>query len=213
MPMIGCRHVVAAEISSYTPGSEPTYGTGFDVGALINANLTINRSNNKLYADDVLNESENDITSMELEMGVDDLLEDIQAKMGLLKEVTTGTGTAAVTTYYDTGNPAKDLGVGYMRVRRKKGVTTYQALWIYKSKFSINNETAQTKGEQIEWQTPTAVGDCAGIYIDNSGDIYFRKRQIFTTEGAAAAWLDSQANITRTSAGGGAGGSGEGVGS
>ena len=197
MAFIGMRHVVAAELDSHTAGSEPTYkSSGWDVGKAITGNLTINRNTNPLYADDVIAEDDNGITGMDLELGLDDILEEIQAKMGILKEVTSG--SPSVTTYYDTSAAAKDLGVGYIRVRRKNGVTTFQAIWIYQTKFSKNSENSQTKGETIEWQTPTVNGKCVGLDVDGSGDVAFRKIQNFTTEALAAAFLDSLAHITRT---------------
>ena len=200
MAFIGMRHVVGAVFESHTPGSEPTYesGSGFDVGGAISGNLTINRNTNDLFYDDHLGESDNGISSMELELGLDDLLEEIQAKMGLLKAVSTGSGTSAVTTYYETSGASKPIGLGYIRVRRKNGATKYQALWIYKTTFSQNAENAQTKGETIEWQTPTINGKCAGLDTDSSGDYNFRKRQIFDSAAAAEAWLDGLAGITRT---------------
>ena len=85
MAFIGMRHVVAAPVSAHTPGAEPTYGTGFDVGMAITGNLTINRNNNPLYADDVIAEDDNGITGMELELGVDDLTDEIEANMARLK--------------------------------------------------------------------------------------------------------------------------------
>ncbi len=197
MAFIGMRHVVAAEFNSHTPGSEPTYkSSGWDVGKAISGNLTINRNANPLYADDVIAEDDNGITSMDLELGLDDILEDIQAKMGILKEVTAG--TPSVTTYYDTSASAKDVGVGYIRVRRKNGTTKYQAIWIYQTKFSKNSENAQTKGESIEWQTPTINGKCVGLDVDSSGEVSFRKIRIFDTESAANTYLDGLAGITRT---------------
>lgn len=197
MAFIGMRHVVAAEFNSHTPGSEPTYkSSGWDVGKAISGNLTINRNANPLYADDVIAEDDNGITGMDLELGLDDILEDIQAKMGILKEVTAG--TPSVTTYYDTSASAKDVGVGYIRVRRKNGTTKYQAIWIYQTKFSKNSENAQTKGESIEWQTPTINGKCVGLDVDGSGEVSFRKIRIFDTESAANTYLDGLAGITRT---------------
>ena len=197
MAFIGMRHVVAAELDSHTPGAEPTYkSSGWDVGKAITGNLTINRNNNPLRADDVIAEDDNGIIGMELELGLDDILEDIQAKMGILKEVTAG--SPSVTTYYDTSKPSKDIGVGYIRVRRKDGITKYQAIWVYQTKFSKNSENAQTKGESIEWQTPTINGNCVGLDVDGSGDVAFRKIQNFDSESTANAYLDNLAHITRT---------------
>lgn len=197
MAFIGMRHVVAAELDSHTAGSEPSYKSGgWDVGKAIAGNLTITRNNNPLRADDVIAEDDNGITDMELELGLDDILEDIQAKMGILKEVTAG--SPSVTTYYDTSASAKDIGVGYIRVRRKNGSTKFQAIWIYKTKFSKNSENSQTKGESIEWQTPTINGKCVGLDVDGSGDVSFRKIRNFTSESDANTFLDSLAHISRT---------------
>ena len=202
MAFIGMRHVVAAEIATESAGSEPTYSTGFDVGLAIAGNLTVNRNDNPLYADDAIAEDDNGITGMELELGLDDLSEETEADMGLVKKVetSTGEGQSAVTTvtYYDTDEPSKELGVGYIRVRRKAGVTKYQAVWVYKAKFSKNSENTATKGENIDWQTPTVNGRCVGLDTDGSGVKRFRKKQVFTSESAAAAWLDGLAGITRT---------------
>ena len=196
MPYIGMRHVVVAKVASHTAGSEPTYTAGMVMGKAITGNLTINRNNNPLYAEDAISEDDNGITSMDLELGLDDLLEDVQDYIGLLEKKTTGTGTAAVDTYYDTDAAAYDVGVGYIRVRRKNGVTKYQALWVYDTLFSITSENAQTKGEQIEWQTPTATGRCKALDVDSSGKLKFRKRQLFDTEAAAASYLNGLAGIT-----------------
>lgn len=195
MAFIGMRHVVVAKLGAHTPGAEPTYTAGKVAGKAITGNLTINRNNNPLYADDVIAEDDNGITSMELELGVDDLDEETQAYIGLLKEVT-GTGTSAVTTYYENSAAANNVGVGYMRVRRKGGVTTFQGIWIYKTLFSKNAENSQTKGETIEWQTPTVNGRCMGLSVDSTGEATFRKIRNFDTESAAEDWLDGLAGIT-----------------
>ena len=198
MAFIGMRHVVIAKVSAHTPGTEPTYGNGMVAGKAITGNLTINRNNNPLYADDVIAEDDNGITSMELELGLDDLLEDVQEYMGLLEKKTTGTGTSAVDTYYDTDKSADDVGVGYIRVRRKNGATKYQALWIYNTLFSIESENSQTKGENIEWNTPTVNGRCFGMEIDSTGDLTYRKIRNFDSESEAASWLNGLANYSGT---------------
>jgi hypothetical protein len=199
MAFIGMRHVVGALITNETAGSEPTYGTsgsGFVIGKAITGNLTINRNDNPLRADDAIAEDDNGITSMDLELGLDDLMEDIQDKMGLLKAVTAG--SPSVTTYYETSASAKAIGLGYIRVRRKNGVTKYQGVWIYKAIFSKNSENSQTKGENIEWNTPTVNGRCFGLSIDSTGDLSYRKIQNFDTEADAATWLNGLANYSAT---------------
>lgn len=197
MAFIGMRHVVCAEFDSHTAGSEPTYKqTGKDVGKAISANLTINRNSNPLYADDVLAEDDNGIVSIDIELGLDDVSEDVQAYMGIMKSVTAG--TPSVTTYYDTGDSSTPIGLGYIRVRRKADVTTYQAVWIYKVMMTKANEASQTKGESVEWQTATISGKASGLNVSGSFENAFRKIQNFDSESAANSWLDALAGISRT---------------
>ena len=195
MAFIGLRYPVVATLTSHTDGSEPTYGTGMVIGHAIQANLTIERSDNPLRADDRIVEDDNGITGMTLELGVDDVSEAVQVYMlGVAEE--TGAGTSTVKTYIDNDSTSPDVGVGYIRVRRKAGTTTYQAIWIYKAKFAIESEDAQTKGETIEWQTPVLNGRAMAISRNSSGRLDFRARQEFSTEAAAITWLNAKANIT-----------------
>ena len=195
MAFVGMRHPVVATLTAHTAGSEPTYGTGMVMGHSISGNLTITRNNNPLYADDTIVEDDNSITAMSLEMGLDDLTPEVRAYMlGLVKK-STGTGTT-VDTYYDTDAAAPYVGFGYIRVRRLNGVTKYEALWYYKGMFSEEAENSTTKGESIEWQTPTITARVMGLAIDSTGALTFRKKQYFDTEGDAVTWLNGLAGIS-----------------
>ena len=191
MAFIGMRYVVAAKISSYTAGSAPTYAAGMVIGKAISGNLTINRNDNPLYADDAIAEDDRGVTGMSLELGLDDLLEPAAAYLGLVKE----SGSGENTVYYDSSKSPEDVGVGYIRVRRKNGADVFQACWMYKAVFALESEESQTKGETIEWQTPTINGRGAAIDIDGSGDLVFRVRKNFTTFDAAKTYLDGLAGI------------------
>lgn len=197
MAFIGMRHVVVAKITDRPENAAPTYSAGMVAGKAITGNLTINRNSNPLYADDVIAEEDNGITSMSLELGLDDLLEDVQAYMGLLKEVTSSGASGGEKTYYETAKSADNVGVGYIRVRRKNGVTKYQAIWIYDALFGRTAENSQTKGETIEWQTPTITGTCMGQYIStvDLSEAVFRQIKMFDTSAEAETWLDSLAGI------------------
>lgn len=195
MAFIGMRHPVAATFSSHTPGNEPTYTGGKVIGHAIAGNLTINRASNPLYGDDVEIENDNGITGMALELGLDDLLEDDRVMLLGTTKKTTGSGQTAVDEYLDGDGAAPYVGIGYIRVRRKAGVTSFQAIWMYKVQFSENAENSATKGENIEWQTPSITGRAAALKIDSSNQSYFRKRRIFTNESDAISWLHGIANV------------------
>ena len=198
MAWIGVEHAVAAEFDAHTAGSKPTYksSSGFDVGGLIAVNLTKTRNTNKLYYDNRLGESDKGLTGMNIEMNVDDLLESVLENMGLMSS--TSTGSPSVTTYYEGTGDTKQLGVGYMRTREKDGTVSYQGVWFYKVKFALDSENTNTKGENVEYQTPTVNGEAFPLDVDSSGEDMFREVQVFTTESACKAWLDAKAGITRT---------------
>lgn len=184
MAFIGMRKVVAAPVATEPSGDMPTYSAGFVVGKAIAGNLTINRSDNPLFADDAIAENDNGITSMSLELGVDDIDEAVRTQLlGLVTE-----GENAAQQYLDTDASAPYVGVGYIRVRRKAGVTSFQALWYPKVQFSETAENAATKNESIEWQTPSITGTVFGVDGPNNSKV-FRIYKFFTTEAAAYAWL------------------------
>ena len=192
MAFIGMRHVVVAEVDTHVKGSEPTYKAGMIAGKAIMGNLTKTYNDNPLSADDADAENDNSLLSMSLELGLDDLEEDVKVYMGLLKS----TGTEGEKTYFETSAPSKPMGTGYIRVRRRRGVTTYQVIWIYKVQYQIESENSQTKGRSIEWNTPVANGDCLGLDTDGSGEVTFRKSKNFTTYSAAETFLDGLAGIS-----------------
>lgn len=193
MAYIGLRYPVAAPITAETEGAEPTYGTGFVVGKAIQANLTINRNSNPLYGDDAIAEDDNGITGMSIELGTDDLEDEVTEK--LLGQVKVAGESDAPDVYYEHDGSAPNVGFGYVRVRRKNGITSYQAIWMHKVVFGTTAENSQTKGESIEWQTPSLTGRAAGMMLNSIDHISFRKRALFTSFAAAQAWLKAQANI------------------
>ena len=196
MAFIGMRHVVAAKVATETPGQALTYDAGMVVGKAIQGNLTWNRNDNPLYADDAIAENDNGATGGSIELGTDDLLDAVRAYLLGDEEVTVGTSPNTTTEYETTDEPAPYVGFGYVRVRIKNGVTSYQAVWYHKAQFGENTENAQTKGQTIEWQTPTITGRIMGVQNDASGTIRFRRRATFETLAAAVAWLDDKAGIS-----------------
>lgn len=190
MAFIGMRYPVIAKVSSYVAGQEPTYTAGMVMGHAISGNLTITRNNNPLHGDDSVIEDDNGITAMSLEMGLDDLMEDVQVYMGLLKA-----NGANADDYLETGGSSNEVGMGYIRVRRKGGITKYQAVWMYRGIFGPTSENTQTKGQSIEWQTPTVTGNIMATEVDASGDIVFRRKALFNSYEAAKSWLNTRAGI------------------
>lgn len=200
MAYIGLRHPVVAPIDTETPGTGITYKAGRVLGKAIAANLTWNRPDNPLYADDAIAENDNGVTDGSVEFNADDLTDDDRAAvLGLVALQSSGQTPAPTGVYRVTDAAAPYVGFGYVRVRRKSGATSFQGIWYHKVQFAEESENAQTKGQQIEWGTPTITGRVMGVQLDSSGEIAFRDQKIFDSEAAAVAWLDGLANITAAS--------------
>lgn len=190
MPVIGLKLAVAAKIKTYTPGTPIEYEGGKVIAKAIAANVTWNRINNPLYADDEISENDNGIIGGQIAVNVDDLADDDAAMLfGLAKD-------AETNAYTETDASAPYVGYGYVRVKVKGGAKSYQAMWIHRAQFGMNAENSQTKGQQITWQTPEMVGEIMGAQIDATGATHFRTRFAAATYEEAQEWLYTKAGIT-----------------
>lgn len=191
MAFVGLLYAVAAPIQTEADGQAITYGNGQVIGGMMTAEISYTRNSNPLYADDRVMEEDNSITGGTIKMGVDDVNDDARVMMlGDVKE-----GDAGEEVYHETGESAPYVGTGYIRVRRKDNKTNYIAYWVHKAIFGIGTESAKTKGQNIEWQTPTLEGSIMGVKNNAALQTRFRERRTFTKESEARAWLNKKAGI------------------
>ena len=191
MAFVGLLYAVAAPIQTEADGQAITYGKGQVIGGMMPAEISYTRNSNPLYADDRVMEEDNSITGGTIKMGVDDVNDDARVMMlGDVKE-----GDAGEEVYHETGESAPYVGTGYIRVRRKDNKTNYIAYWVHKAIFGIGTESAKTKGQNIEWQTPTLEGRIMGVKNNAALQTRFRERRTFTKESEARAWLNKKAGI------------------
>ena len=191
MAKIGLRYPIFAQVEDDNNGGVPIYKEGKVIGRAMSADVAWSRSNNKLYADDGVAESDNSITGGTVTIGVDDLKDEVMAYL-LGGRIVTEDGH---TEYIDNGDGGPVGGLGYIRVRKLRGKVEYIAYWIYRVSFALGDESASTKGENIEWQTATIQGDMEGIQGESAMPEY-RVHATFATAEAAKAWLKAKAGIT-----------------
>ena len=193
MAFQGLRDPVSAPIVTEVPGSPITYGTGVRLGAAIEANVTFERADNPLYGNDVIVENDNGITGGSVSFGTDDLDDAQQQAVIGVKQM----GSLPDQYFEETAASAAPVGFGYIRVKKKGGVLKFVAYWIHKVQFGLNEDSAKTKADSIEWQTPTIEGVMMGVMLDPAdNEPRFRRHRTFTTYAAAKAWLFELANIT-----------------
>ena len=193
MAFVGMKYVVGAKLKTETPGQAPVYEPGFVIGKGIEAVVTYTRATNVLRADDADAESENGITGGTLSLNVDDIADSVMADV-------MGNDKTTEDEYDETNAASPYIGVGYMRTRRHQNVTTYVAYWIWKAQLGIDSETASTKQETTNWQTPSLSGNMLAVQPDSTMISKFRRRKTFETEAEAHAWLNRMAGIEEAAA-------------
>lgn len=191
-PNVGMVYPVAAPISAYTPGSAPTYSTGFVIAEARGATVNWERSDAEFYGDDVLLDTDNGVTGYTIDFEPTGLKDSVRNK--LLGE------TVASSEYSITDAAAPDVGFGYIRVMREDksgGVeVTYEGWWFHKVKFSVSSEETRTREKDLEWRTPTLSGKGSGVQLASGDTLTFAVHQSFTTMTAARTWLNTKASIT-----------------
>lgn len=187
---VGMVYPVAAEVDAYTPGTSITYKSGTNFAEAVSASVSWNRADGHFYGDDVELDSENGVLSYTISFEPSGLTD--AARATLLGE------TVASSEYTITDDAAPDVGFGYVRVMRDKGVVSYEAWWYHKLKFGVTSEETRTKEQSIEWRVPTLEGTGAGVSLDNTGKLAFAVHRTFDSLSGAKAWLNGKAGISGT---------------
>ncbi len=183
MAKFGAKYPVFAVINSEPSSALPTYGTGFNIGGMVSANLTINYAAGQLYADDKLKEDVNEFSSGTLAIETDDITNNAAAT------IYGATIESGAIKYVDTDTPPVG-GFGYITAKMKDGVKSYVAYFYPKVKGVRGNDNASTKNNSISFGTNTVTFT---VYAPNSGG--YQYTQEFSNEADAKAWIDNKLNV------------------
>lgn len=129
----------------------PSYGGAYKPARAVSCSVSVTNNEAKLYADDILAETDTSFAGGTVTMGIDE--EDITTMSTLLgHEVADGAMTRSA---YDT---APYVGLGRVVTKMVNSVYKYKAEFIYKVKFSEPSQEDATKGESLEFTTSTIEG-------------------------------------------------------
>lgn len=115
----------------------------------IEAKVTPNTSNAVLYADDGAAESTSSEGETEIEINIDALVNAVYAE--ILGKNINSDGVVEDAT----GDVAPNIALAY---RSLKSNGKYRYFWFFKGTFQLPEETYKSKGESIEYNTPTVKG-------------------------------------------------------
>jgi len=182
MATIGLRDLFYAPITEQPDGKE-IFGKPVRMAKAIQAQMSTQIAEAKLFADDGVDESVKEFVSGTLTLNINDLAPQHQAF--LLGQKMDGKG--AITANGDDEAPYVAIG---FRATKTRGRFKY--IWLYKVKFAIPDENYQTKGESIAFQTPSIVG----TYIKRDNGDWKHDLVALPTDSAAQAWFDEVQEAT-----------------
>lgn len=142
-------------------GDTVTYSDGGIAGHAISYSLSAERGDNvDLYADNEIVETDfGKFKSGTLTLNTDNLSDEISKALLGCKGVTRQVGDNSVTELvWDDDQTPVEVGFGVIETKQVSGVNKYRAVVLARVAFSLNSEEATTKGETVEWQTPTIEG-------------------------------------------------------
>lgn len=200
MAHVGMKYPVAAPLKDVKDGVA-TYEKGFVIGRAISFTGTPNKNDVTLYADDGMAESDKTQRDWGVSLNTDDIEPKVQADL-LGHDYDPASGEKEDEPGYKperiiigADDIAPYFGVGFYKRRRKNGVTSFTAIWLYKTQFSEPAENAETKGDTVNFQTPTIEGSSYPVDVKGKDDVIkmtVGEKVIFKSEAAAKKWLDDK---------------------
>ena len=181
MAYYGLSHPIIAKLDAATG----TYKNGFQCGKAVETTVTANYNEASLYGDNELAEYAKVFKDADITAGVTTLpLQALEIMFGHKVDVD------KKSVEFGTGDIANDVGYGFYASESINGITSYIACFLPKVKFTEAEESYTTRGDSIEFKTPSVSGKAAP---DVNGN--WKYKQTFETEEEAIDWLKTKAGI------------------
>lgn len=143
MAVVGLKKL---HVALLTDEETNTYAAPSQLSPAVSANVTPNFSTTPLYGDDRMVYVEEALGDIDVEIAITDLIdEDYAILMGV-------TANADGVIEDTTNDQAPYVAIGFEMPKPDGGVALR---WYYKGKFQKPTDGATTKGESVEFQTPT----------------------------------------------------------
>ena len=179
MANIGLTNIWFANLTEAADGT-PSYDGAKNLGKAVSCSVEITNNEATLYGDDALAESDTSFASGSITLGVTDDNDTIFAP--LLGHEIDEEGEVIKTST----DVAPYVGVGRIVTKMVNGAYKYKVEFLYKCKFSEPSKDENTKGESIEFSTPSVEGVVAAL-----GDVNgtWSKSKTFDTKSDALTYL------------------------
>lgn len=165
-----------------------SYGTPVALGDAMNVNIDLRFAEGRLYAESTLAEYVREPTGGTISVGAKYVKKDAEV---LMYGCTAETENDEVT--YTGKDNANYVGYGAYAPDKIDGVTKFTAFFIHKALFGPPSYSIQTKGENIQFSTPTTTGE---FLTEDSAKKKLLSRATFATDTEAIAWIDAKMGVT-----------------
>ncbi|MBD5128441.1 MAG: phage tail protein [Ruminococcaceae bacterium] len=148
MATIGLDKLYYSIITENENGEE-NYGTPKKLAKAMTVDLSVEIAEAILYADDSASESSKEFAGGTITIGIDDLSPEVLSDLAGAFIDENG---VVISSGEDVGNY---VAIGF---RAKKSNGTYRYYWIYRVKFATPSDSHETKGDSINFKTPSIEG-------------------------------------------------------
>lgn len=178
MANIGLSNIWFGNLTEASDGT-PSYDGAKNLGKAVSCSVSISNNDAKLYGDDAIAESDTSFASGSVTMGVTDDDDTVFAPL-LGHTIVDG----EVIKKADDNAPY--VGIGRIVTKMVNGAYKYKVEFLPKVKFSEPSRDETTKGESIEFATPSIEGVVATLK-----DGTYNKTKTFDSKSAALAYLQA----------------------
>ena len=176
MAYVGLRKPIIAKMNE----DEKTYGKPFAFGKAIGVQVTPSYAEGSLNADDAQAEYDKEFNYADVSLNTSTI--PINAHEEMFGHKTSEDNEVT----YNKDDQANYVGMGWVSVEKVDGVRSFVGNVLYKVKFTEPSEDYTTKGDSIEYKTPSISGRANA---NSDGD--WKKTKKFTTEEEALEWINT----------------------
>jgi len=190
MAQIGLKYLICSKLTETE--TDTSYAEGRIMAYAIKADMNIEVNEGVLRGDDRIIENVKEFKSGKLTLNGDHLDYETRALIlgHTLTTIDPGTNKKMTAKGSDDG---AFVGVGFYATSIKNNIRGFRAIWLTKVKFGVPSESMETRGEAINFQTPTI----EGTILTNVLDVW-KEEATFPTEAEAKTWLNTMASIGGT---------------
>ena len=178
MATVGLRDVYTADVTEAADTGIETFGVPKRLAKAISAKLAVSSADGTLYGDDAVAEQVSEFASAKLTLETANIEDaDIADLLGAELDAT----SKVIYSGKDDSPPYKAIGF-----RAKKSNGAFRYIWLYKGKFTMPSEEFATKGEKLDFKTPTIEGTFQAL---NKNGLWKADLTALPTDTVAAAWF------------------------